>query len=170
MEENKVSAIVPAYNEGKSIGNVLGVLSKSKLIDEITVIDDASTDNTYIEAKKFPKVRILKNKRNKGKGFSMCRGVDVSKHNIIFFCDADLIGLNVGIINNIIRPVKENKVAMFIGLRDNWLYRIISFFNIKWSCLFISGERAQGKKLGRPKGSSDKKKRKKGGYYLRYQK
>ena len=30
--------------------------------------------------------------------------------------------------------------------------------------------RAQGKKLGRPKGSSDKKKRKKGGYYLRYQK
>ena len=30
--------------------------------------------------------------------------------------------------------------------------------------------KAQGKKLGRPKGSSDKKKRKKGGYYLRYKK
>lgn len=147
MVVNKVSAIVPAYNEEKSIGNVLRELSKSELIDEIIVIDDGSTDNTYSKAKKFPKVKILKNRINKGKGFSMCKGVNVSKHNIIFFCDADLIGLNVNIINNIIKPVKENKVAMFIGLRNNWSYRIISFFNLKLSCLFISGERALKKEI-----------------------
>lgn len=36
--------------------------------------------------------------------------------------------------------------------------------------LGLDRARSQGKKLGRPKGSKDKKRRKKGGYYLRYQK
>jgi glycosyltransferase involved in cell wall biosynthesis len=40
----KVTAIVPAYNEEKNIGNVLKVLLDSKILNEIILVDDGSSD------------------------------------------------------------------------------------------------------------------------------
>ena len=41
-----ISAIIAAYNEEKTLAEVLGVLTKSGLIDEIIVVSDGSTDRT----------------------------------------------------------------------------------------------------------------------------
>lgn len=136
----KVTAVVPAFNEGKRIGNVLKVLTKSKIINEVIVVDDGSVDNTEKEARKF-NITFLKNSKNKGKAYSMERGVKKSNADIIFFCDADIKGLRESIINSIIKPVINSKYEMFIGLRFNKMQKAVKAFAL------LSGERALTREL-----------------------
>ncbi len=135
-KKEKVAAIVPAYNEAKRIGNVLEVLERVKSLDEIIVVDDGSMDNTEDTVKKFKKVKYLKNKVNLGKAASMDLGVKSTNADIIFFCDADLIGIKEDIVKGIIGPVIEGKYDMFIGLRGNLMQKAVHLFAIN------SGERA----------------------------
>jgi esterase/lipase len=135
-KKERVAAIVPAYNEAERIGGVLKVLTSTKCLDEIIVVDDGSTDQTEKVIRQFKKVKYLKNKTNQGKAHSMDRGVKSTDAEIIFFCDADLINLTPKIVEEIIKPVTENKVDMFIGLRNNFMQSAVHLFAIN------SGERA----------------------------
>ena len=49
----KTTAIIPAYNEEKRIGDVLEAVKKSRLVDEIIVVDDGSEDKTAEVAKRM---------------------------------------------------------------------------------------------------------------------
>ena len=135
-----VSAIIPALNEEKRIGNILNVLCKTKIFNEIILVDDGSKDNTrkVVEEimKNNPNVKFLRNNKNKGKAYSMDRGVRETSSKIIFFCDADLVGLTPKIVKSIIKPVVNGEVDMFIGIRKNFLQRAIKKFALD------SGERA----------------------------
>ena len=133
---DSVAAIIPAYNEGERIGLVLDVLSNTKIIQEIVVIDDGSTDTTSEVVKRYQKVILLRNEKNRGKSYSMQRGVEATKSSILFFCDADLEKLTPKIVEQIITPVKNNTVSMFIGLRNNLMQKSILLFALN------SGERA----------------------------
>jgi len=135
-KRDTVVAIVPAYNEGERIGVVIDVLTQTKLIDEIIVIDDASEDNTSEEVCRFSKVTLLKNEENQGKAESMQKGVDYTNASVIFFCDADLVGLTPEIVGEIIQPILEERVDMFIGVRNNVMQKSFTPFAIN------SGERA----------------------------
>ena len=48
----KVTVIIPALNEEKTIRNVIQQAKRNELVDEIIVVDDFSLDNTVAEAKK----------------------------------------------------------------------------------------------------------------------
>ncbi len=135
-KKEKIAAIVPSYNEAKRIGNVLNVLARTKMLDEIIVVDDGSRDNTEEIVKKFRKVKYIKNKENRGKGYSMDIGVKNTKAGVIFFCDADVAGLTSEIIEDTIRPVLNQEVDMFIAVRGNIMQKTVQLFAIN------SGERA----------------------------
>ena len=135
-KREKVSAIIPSYNEGKRIANVLKVLVRTKVLDEIIVVDDGSVDDTEKIVKEFKGVKYFKNDINMGKGYSMDKGVKNSKGEIIFFCDADVIGLKSEIIMDTLRPVINNEVDMFISVRGNFMQRAVTLFGVN------SGERA----------------------------
>jgi len=135
-----VTAIVPCYNEAARIEKVLETLIQVPLFNEIIVIDDGSTDKTYEKVKKFP-VTYLRNPKNKGKSAAMKRGVEASNSNILFFCDADLLGLKPQIIETIIKPVINGSADMSIGVRGNKMQRIIKFSAL------LSGERALKREL-----------------------
>ena len=62
----RVCVILPAYNEGKVIYNVLKSIQKEGF-HNIIVVDDASKDNTLNEAKKA-KVEVVSHAKNKGPG------------------------------------------------------------------------------------------------------
>ncbi len=141
MQENekqkiKIAAIVPAYNEEAHIVDVLKVLTNSDLLNEIIVIDDGSTDHTAQKVRQFENIKFLQNSQNQGKAQAMQKGFEQTDAEIIFFCDADLQGLTVEIVSEIISPVIDGQYDMFIGLRNNVLQKMVKPFALN------SGERA----------------------------
>ncbi|MFA7290084.1 MAG: glycosyltransferase [Melioribacteraceae bacterium] len=92
-----ISFIIPAYDEEKKILKdiflVEQFLSSNNFICEIIVIDDGSSDNTFQIAEKSKKqiksqLVLLSNKVNRGKGYSIKRGVKHSKGKYIIYFDA----------------------------------------------------------------------------------
>ena len=92
MEHSVISVVIPAYNEEKSIGEVLSktisVMENMKTPYEIIVVDDGSTDRTRQIASKY-KVTILSNGRNKGKGYALRKGFRHAKGQVIVTLDSD---------------------------------------------------------------------------------
>ncbi len=98
-----ISLIIPTYNENNRIEKTLKTLKKGfnfngVKIDEIIFSDDGSTDDTIkiiknykkeIENNTNTKVKILINKRNKGRGFAIRKGALISKSDFILYADAD---------------------------------------------------------------------------------
>lgn len=86
MSERSLSIIIPAYNEAENIlatlENVTTALAPLELPHEILVIDDGSRDQTaaIVEAAagRLPNVRLLRNERNMGFGWSYRRGVEAA--------------------------------------------------------------------------------------------
>lgn len=91
-----VSIIIPAYNEEKrlpdTLRKILKFISSKRISAEIIVVDDGSRDNTsgIVSAMKNPKVRLVKNPKNMGKGFSVQNGIKNAKGDVLLFTDADL--------------------------------------------------------------------------------
>ncbi len=92
----KISIIIPAYNEEKrlpaTLEKISGFIKQKKLNAEIIVVDDGSTDRTVEAASGFSgaRVRVIKNPKNMGKGYSVRNGALNCAGEIILFTDADL--------------------------------------------------------------------------------
>jgi len=89
-----LSIIIPTYNEEKTIIQVLEKIknNSSKLFKyEVIVIDDGSTDGSkkLLENNKNLYSKLLINETNKGKGFSVKKGILSSSGTHIIFQDAD---------------------------------------------------------------------------------
>lgn len=90
-----VSLIVPTYNRGYALIQVLDTFYNQKHLREIVFVDDGSTDETatVIESfkAKYPQVSTvyLKNHHRSGASFSRARGVEASTSEYILFCDDD---------------------------------------------------------------------------------
>ncbi|MBI2662481.1 glycosyltransferase family 2 protein [Candidatus Woesearchaeota archaeon] len=91
-----LSIVIPAYNEEKRIKNtlesVIYFLKNSEKINsyEIIIVDDGSNDNTFSSIQKNKYITVLKNSVNKGKGYSIKKGVLRAKCDFILFMDSDL--------------------------------------------------------------------------------
>lgn len=110
-----VAAIIPAYNEEKTIGNVLKPLSAMEIIDEIIVISDGSYDNTASIARDY-NARVIELEKNQGKSNAVLKGVNVTDAEVIIMLDADLIGLTENHVLSLVEPVLKNGVDMTIGI------------------------------------------------------
>ena len=96
----KLSIIVPAYNEEKTITNVLDKIKNVSLVNnfskEIIIVNDCSKDNTetkamnYIEKNGNMEIKYYKHEVNKGKGASIHTGIKYATGDYIIVQDADL--------------------------------------------------------------------------------
>ncbi len=85
----KISCVIPAWNEEKNIGEVLGKLTG--FVDEMIVVDDYSSDKTSEVAKKFGAI-VLRHQINRGQGAALQTGNSYALKNgadIIVHFDAD---------------------------------------------------------------------------------
>lgn len=117
--EQKISLIIPAYNEAKNIHRVLDVVADLDFIDEKIVVNDCSIDKTVDVVKKYPKIRLINRKKNGGKGMALYDGIVNSKHDLLLFLDSDLIGLTESHILELLAPVAFSKIAdLSLGVFD----------------------------------------------------
>jgi glycosyltransferase involved in cell wall biosynthesis len=94
----KISVVVPAYNEAENIPLLMEefsrMFSESKLNGEVILVDDGSTDGTFLKAKecqeKYNFLKIAVHKRNLGKTDALVTGFSKARGEIFVFWDADL--------------------------------------------------------------------------------
>ena len=128
MKRQGISAIIAAYNEEKTIGEVLGVLTRNPLIDEVIVVSDGSTDATVAIARSC-NVTTIALRENCGKGYAMRVGVEYARHDVLFFVDGDMFNLTDEHISSLVMPVLRDECDMNIGVRNRDPIR--NFFHLE---------------------------------------
>ena len=91
MTEPSIWVIIPAYNEGKVLADVIGELRDCNSSYHLVIVDDGSTDNTAMVARKFP-VHLLVHPMNLGQGAALATGMEYAlrqKADIVVTFDAD---------------------------------------------------------------------------------
>ncbi len=101
--EKKVTVIIPARNEQKTIKYVIDIAMKNSVTDEVIVVNNGSTDNTA-------KVSIKHGARvvdcsEVGKGNAMAKGIQEAKNDIVVYLDADILNYNESIVDTLALPI-----------------------------------------------------------------
>lgn len=121
----QVAAIIPAYNEQETLGDVLAVLRATSRVDEVLLVSDGSTDETLAIARAYG-VKAIHLKRNCGKGLALATGVHHTTAPILVFVDGDILNLADYLLGQLIDPVLAGEAAMNIGVRNRgWLLNAI---------------------------------------------
>ena len=130
MSENKLSLIVPVYNEEKSISyliNKINILKEKIPNIEIIIVNDGSLDNTRSMLEKFNFennniINLINLDRNKGYGYAIKRGVQLSKSKYISIIDADQTYPFEKIID-MFNEIIQSDFSMIVGSRKKTLYK-----------------------------------------------
>lgn len=142
-----MTAVISAYNEAQHIACVIDVLCQVSDLLQITVVDDASSDNTSDVVRSYcerdSRIRLLRLPTNRGKGGAMMVGADANTSDLIVFLDADLVGLRSEYVLALIEPVRNDVCSMTLGLfthgrrLTDWSHRLTPFLSgqrcLRWS-------------------------------------
>ena len=109
----RVSAVIPAYNEAARIGDTVRGVRSIAEVDEIIVVDDASSDGTADLAREAG-ARVIALPHNVGKGGALNIGIREAAGEVVVLLDGDL-GLSSSEASGLIMPVLENTADMTIA-------------------------------------------------------
>lgn len=114
----KISVIIPVFNEGKIIREVIKKVQGVDIEKEIIIVDDGSTDTTreILHSIKEDNIKIIFHAKNLGKGEALKTGFSYAKGDIIIPQDADL-ELNPKEYNSLIEPILEGYADVVYGSR-----------------------------------------------------
>jgi len=118
---NKVSLIVPVYNESLHLQKFLEAIDVLQLqIDkELVIIDDCSTDDSWEIINNFSfktSVILYQQDKNRGKGAAIRKGIEHATGGIIGVQDADF-EYETGDISRLIQPLIDKKADLVFGSR-----------------------------------------------------
>ena len=126
LTSNKLSIIVPAYNESKTIHLILDKIRNVKLTNsiqkEIIVINDCSTDDTgesvlkYIENNSDLEIKYHEHETNKGKGAAIRTGIKNATGEYLIIQDADL-EYDPNEYNLLLKPIIDGHADVVYGSR-----------------------------------------------------
>jgi glycosyltransferase involved in cell wall biosynthesis len=118
MNLQKVSVVIPCYNEENWIVRTVNKIFENCDVYEVLIIDDGSTDSTIklIKELKNPNIKIISNYVNLGKGQSLKNGFKEANGDIIVIQDADN-EYNPEDIKEILNPFFEYNADFVIGNR-----------------------------------------------------
>lgn len=115
MSTARITTIIPAYNEGRRIAET--VRTAAPYVDEVLVIDDASTDATAAEAEQAG-ARVLQQPHNQGYIAAIKRGFAEARGEIVVTLDGDG-EFPAECIPELVAPLLEGKAEMVQGHRNS---------------------------------------------------
>ncbi|MBC9783457.1 glycosyltransferase family 2 protein [Heliobacterium chlorum] len=110
-----VSVIIPAYNEERTITDVVRAVMASPYADDVIVVSDGSEDHTAFLARQAG-AQVIELPDNRGKGAAMQAGGKVARFPTFLFLDADLIGLTPTHLRSLAQPVLDDQADMTVGI------------------------------------------------------
>jgi glycosyltransferase involved in cell wall biosynthesis len=87
-----LSVVVPCYNEGETVTELLASVLKSPWVEEVVFVDDGSTDDTldHVRGVSDPRLKVFEQPFNQGKGAALRRGFAEATSEFVIVQDADL--------------------------------------------------------------------------------
>jgi dolichol-phosphate mannosyltransferase len=137
----KVSVLIPAYNESRTIARCLeAVYDRNPGRElEVIVVDDGSTDGTYEAAlgAARPGTRVLKHERNSGKGSAIRTAVAAAAGEIVLIQDADL-EYDPAEYAALLKPIEEGRAEVVYGSRILKPDNVRSYSSYYWGGRVLS--------------------------------
>lgn len=140
LTENVLSVIVPAYNEGKTISEIIDKILSRPEVFEIIIVDDASIDNTKQMIEKYlgnPKIIFISHEKNCGKGFAVIRGIAEAKGRFVIIQDADL-EYSPDDYPTVIEPLLSGKADVVYGSRFMGTPGMVRYFRHEMGNKFLT--------------------------------
>jgi len=126
MEINKLSIVIPAYNESRTIHLILNKIKSVKLVNaiekELIIVNDCSTDDTekaiqaYQQQNPDLNIQYYKHETNLGKGAALHTGIAYATGDYVIIQDADL-EYDPEEYNDLLKPVVNGFANVVYGSR-----------------------------------------------------
>ena len=115
---NILSVVVPCFNEEATIKPLLNSVLRQKIVKEVIVVDDHSTDNSLkiIRSIRSKKIKLIMNEENMGKGFAVRTGMKLATGSLVIIQDADL-EYNPADFEKLARPIISGFADVVYGSR-----------------------------------------------------
>jgi len=114
-----ITVLIPAYNENKTINEIIHRVELTGLANEILVVDDGSTDGTrdiLSELARAGKIRLIFHDKNQGKGAAIRTGIQNASQEVVIIQDSDL-EYNPRDYPVILAPIEEGIADVVYGSR-----------------------------------------------------
>jgi glycosyltransferase involved in cell wall biosynthesis len=138
---NKLSIIIPAYNEGRTIHLILDKVRQVSLINniqkEVIIVNDASKDNTKEAIENYIQlygqqinISLFNQEVNQGKGAAIHKGIELATRDFLIVQDADL-EYDPEEFNILLKPVIDGYADVVYGSRfmGGNAHRILFFWH-----------------------------------------
>lgn len=114
-----LSVIIPAYNEAKTIRQVVEQVQDVPIHKELIIVNDGSTDGTFeiLEAmRQMPGVKVIQCQNNRGKGHAIRLGLAQVDGDFVVIQDADLEVQPCDLLP-VIEPLRKGVAQVVYGSR-----------------------------------------------------
>ncbi len=140
MKFEKLSILIPAYNEAATIHLILDKVLEVNLINdiekELIIVNDYSTDDTkgkieeYVGKHPEAKIRLYNQEKNMGKGAALHKGIALATGDYLIIQDADL-EYDPQEYNLLLKPVVDGFADVVYGSRfmGGTPHRILFFWH-----------------------------------------
>jgi len=131
----KVSVVIPAYNEAKTIDSVVAAVRAVKVpgaVFEVVVVDDGSTDGTREACEALGSaIDIYERQPNQGKGAALRTGFGLATGDVVLVQDADL-EYDPAEYPKLLAPILADKADVVIGSRfaGSDPHRVVYFWHM----------------------------------------
>lgn len=116
--DKTLTVIIPFLNEEKTIADVLKKVLAQKMVLEVILVDDGSTDASVKMVKPYlnGSVKLVRHKANKGKGHAIITGLKRARGRFVLIQDADL-EYQPKDYAKLIKPLQKDQAHFVLGNR-----------------------------------------------------